>query len=392
MGTPLSTEGETRITHGKSPVYCYLVTVAILICFIALAISQGDFPISGKGDDGYFWKSVIDIGSTDLNRFYPNIAFLRLLNSVGLELDYLYVINLTVQTLFLLLIVKLLYKTNPSRTMQMCLILWIATSMDILFVTAFLMRDLYILLFIIIFANHDTRKFIRGISVVALAVLRPFSLGVIAIFTRINQWFIALALVAVIVFYFSGPDNLIKAILMPNAVFTGQEFSIEDVLESRTLRTTEGQNQLKGDVLSMQLFSPMLMMVRPIVPNQLSDHYVANNGLTGRQEQRSTTDPYILWQNSIVPLNCIYVSMLFVSLAKAILQNKGNERKNALYYLIGTTLISVISGQGRHHLMISWLEPIIIAGVIRSKDIPIIIVVSGIAGVFWAYLSFKLLA
>jgi len=108
-----------------------------------------------------------------------------------------------------------------------------------------------------------------------------------------------------------------------------------------------------------------------LVPNKLHDTYVAHNGLTGVVQYRNNFDPYVLWQNLIIPVNCIYLANLFISLFRGLIKNQGGQRGNVIIYLFATTIIAIISGQGRHHLMISWLEPVIMSKTYKNSDIRI---------------------
>jgi len=158
---------------------------------------------------------------------------------------------------------------------------------------------------------------------------------------------------------------------MPNAVIAGQNFEIEDVVSARSERVSEGKSKLSVNTLSTPIFAPLLMIVRPLVPNKLHDTYVAHNGLTGVVQYRNNFDPYVLWQNLIIPVNCIYLANLFISLFRGLIKNQGGQRGNVIIYLFATTIIAIISGQGRHHLMISWLEPVIMSKTYKNSDIRI---------------------
>lgn len=356
-------------SHGKTHLLSVMAILLLLVLFAIVAATQGDFLVSGKGDDGYFWSSVFYPDYSGIEHLYPNVAFLQLLHNVGFELLPLYLFNLVLQVTLLVIILLQLRKLCGVNKADIWIFLWVATSVEILFVTVFLMRDLYILLCIILIAGISRANWIRLLALACLALLRPFGLVIAGLFFPMKKSLIGVGIIVTVLLSYYLVEDLIKIILMPNAVIAGQQFEIDDVVSARSERVNEGRNQSITNTLSNPIFAPLLMIVRPLVPNKLQDMYVANNGLTGAVQFRNGFDPYVLWQNMIIPINCIYLANLFISLFRGLIKNQGAQRGNAIIYLLATTIIAIISGQGRHHIMISWLEPVIMSKTYKSSDI-----------------------
>ncbi|NCQ11148.1 MAG: hypothetical protein CO175_08225 [Verrucomicrobia bacterium CG_4_9_14_3_um_filter_43_20] len=359
------------IGYGRDIFLLVMAVLVLLVLFAVVAATQGDYVVSGKGDDGYFWASVFYPDYSGIEYLYPNIAFLRLFQNIGFELLPLYLLNLVLQIALLVILLRQLRNLCGVNKAELWIFLWVATSVEILFVTVFFMRDLYILLCILLIAGTSRANWIKMLVLTCLALLRPFGLIVSGLLFPIKKVLIAGGVIIAILFSVTSIDELIKFILMPNAVIAGQNFEIEDVVSARSERVSEGKSKLSVNTLSTPIFAPLLMIVRPLVPNKLHDTYVAHNGLTGVVQYRNNFDPYVLWQNLIIPVNCIYLANLFISLFRGLIKNQGGQRGNVIIYLFATTIIAIISGQGRHHLMISWLEPVIMSKTYKNSDIRI---------------------
>ncbi len=368
-----------------------VATCVLLLLFALFAANHGDILVSGKGDDGYFWRAVFSSEITGLESLYPNIALLRFLYYLGFDFISLCITNISLQVILLLLLLKCLQiKCIPNQYSHLWIFLWISTTFEVLYSTVFLMRDIYIILLVVLVSSISKFNWMKITALGALTLLRPFALLIIILFAPIKK--IILVMLAIIIIYMSGlADLALKSLLMPNAIFSGERFKIEDVISARNERNLEGQNKMKGSLLALPIFAPALMIARPLVPTQGENEYLAHNGLTDVIEFRSNDDPYIMWQNMIIPINCIYLSFLVVSLFRGLISNTGNQRRNVLIYLVGTIVISIVSGQGRHHLMINWLEPVIIAHSLIKEDLMKVVIVSVVPFVISLYFAIQLL-
>lgn len=332
--------------------------------------------ISGKGDDGSFWQTVLsDSEYLGLSKYYPNVFFLRKLASLGFNFESLFLTNLLIQFTFLCLILIKLRKITGSAFSLIAIIAWFATSVDLLFCVVFLMRDIYIIYFLILLYEKRGQAVSGFKYLITILLFRPFAgiFGLILFLnkkqiTKVSLIFSAVFLCVLVLGLPSDTSKFAKLILMPNAIYIGQEFELQDVVEQRKNRNEEGKRDFRQGFKLDMFIAPPLDILRPLIISDVEPSYSGRNGLTGDTFSRDSYDPYIVWQNLIVPLNCFYLAALFLAFKKGLLRGNKKINEMAAIYFIGSILISLLSGQGRHLLMINWLEPVLITSVLTKVD------------------------
>ena len=329
--------------------------------------------ISGKGDDGFFWRAVLVNDSfTGLEKFYPNVFLLRGLHLLGFDFTFLYFFNLVMQSTILCLILLKLKSTMSSGVSSIAVFMWLTTSVDLLFSTVYLMRDVYIIYFLVLLYGVREKAWPSIKYTLAIVLFRPFA-AIIALVIYAQKVFLLRATVVVFILWlalYSGDNvmTLVKVVILPNTLYTGQEFEVQDIVDARQERALEGRSEISQSLAFRGLLSPILDIVRPLVYTNIEPEYLTRNGLTNVTTVRRTYDPYVMWQNLIILFNCFYIASLFLALRKALFDKRKEMRHMALIYFLGSMIISLTSGQGRHLLMISWIEPILIGSILSKND------------------------